>query len=48
MTGPIYKMFRAGIKEAWYQLSKEEQDAMFARIEDYFICSYLNHVSITS
>ena len=34
MTGPIYKMFRAGIKEAWYQLSKEEQDAMFARIEE--------------
>jgi hypothetical protein len=34
MTGPIYKMFRAGIKEAWYQLSKEEQDAMFARNEE--------------
>ena len=34
MAGPIYKMFRAGVKEAWYQLSKEEQDALFAKIQD--------------
>jgi|SoiMethySBSTD1v2_1073268.scaffolds.fasta_scaffold18429_2 hypothetical protein len=34
MTGPIYKMFRVGGKEAWYQLSKEEQDAMFARVDE--------------
>jgi hypothetical protein len=27
-------MFRAGVKEAWYQLSKEEQDALFAKIQD--------------
>ena len=34
MAGPIYKMFRAGVKEAWYQLSKEDQDALFAKIQD--------------
>jgi len=34
MTGPIYKMFRAGGKEAWYQLSKEQQDAMFAKLDE--------------
>ncbi len=34
MAGPIYKMFRADGKEAWYQLSKEEQDAMFARVDE--------------
>jgi hypothetical protein len=27
-------MFRAAVKEAWYQLSKEEQDALFAKIQD--------------
>ena len=34
MTGPIYKMFRVGGKESWYQLSKEEQDTMFAKIDE--------------
>lgn len=34
MTGPIYKMFRVGGKEAWYQLSKEQQDAMFAKVDE--------------
>jgi len=34
MTQPIYKMFRVGVKEAWYQLSKEQQDAIFARMDE--------------
>ena len=34
MAGPIYKMFRIGIKEAWYELSKEQQDAMFAKVDE--------------
>ena len=34
MTGPIYKTFRVGGKEAWYQLSKEQQDTMFAKVEE--------------
>src|SRR5512134_580215 len=34
MTGPIYKMFRTEPKEAWFQLSKEQQDALLARIEE--------------
>jgi hypothetical protein len=34
MAGPIYKMFRVGGKEAWYQLSKEQQDAMFAKLAE--------------
>ena len=32
MAGPIYKMFYARMKEPWYQLSKEQQDAMFAKM----------------
>lgn len=34
MAGPIYKMFRAQMKEAWYQLSKEQQDTMFAKMSE--------------
>lgn len=34
MAGPIYKMFRAGGKEAWYQLTKEQQDTMFAKLDE--------------
>jgi hypothetical protein len=34
MTGPIYKMFYARMKEPWFQLTKEEQDALFARINE--------------
>ncbi len=34
MAGPIYKMFRVDGKEAFYQLSKEEQDALFAKVDD--------------
>src|SRR6185436_14746358 len=34
MTGPIYEMFRVGGNEAWYQLSKEQQDALFAKVDE--------------
>ncbi len=34
MAGPIYKMWRVSGKEAWYQLSKAEQDALFARLDE--------------
>lgn len=34
MTGPIYKVFRVAGNEAWYQLSKEQQDALFAKVEE--------------
>ena len=33
MAGAIYKMFRARWKEAWFQLSKEEQDSIFGKVE---------------
>ena len=36
MAGPIYKMFRMTAKEPWYQLSKEQQDALFAQMDDTF------------
>ena len=32
MAGPIYHMFRARWKEAWFQLSKEERDTIFDKI----------------
>jgi len=32
MAGSIYKMYYARMTEAWYQLSKEQQDAMFAKM----------------
>ena len=34
MAGPVYKMFRARWKEAWFALSKEEQDALTAKVVD--------------
>jgi hypothetical protein len=34
MTGPVYKMFRARWKEPWFALSKEEQDALTAKVID--------------
>ena len=34
MSRPIYKIWRTGVKEAWYLLSKEEQDALFAKNEE--------------
>ena len=34
MAGPIYTMFYARPNEAWFQLSKEEQDALFAMLEE--------------
>ena len=36
MAGPIYKMFRVTPKEPWYQLSKEQQDALFAQEDETF------------
>jgi hypothetical protein len=32
MAGPIYKCFRLKWKEAWYQLSKSEQEALLAKV----------------
>jgi hypothetical protein len=34
MAGPIYKMFYLRMKEAWFQLSKEEQDAIFVKMDE--------------
>jgi len=34
MAGPVYKMFYARWKEAWFQLSKEEQQSLFEKIEE--------------
>ncbi len=34
MAGSVYKMFRARMKEAWYQLSKEQQDVIDHKMED--------------
>ena len=34
MAQPIYKMWRVGVKEAWYQLSKEQQDTLFAKVDE--------------
>lgn len=36
MAGPVYKMFYMRLKEPWFQLSKEEQDALFAKMEEEF------------
>ena len=33
MAGPVYKTFYARWKEAWFQLSKEEQDSLFEKIQ---------------
>ena len=33
MAGPVYKLFYARMKEAWYQLSKEEQNLLFEKLE---------------
>ena len=34
MAGPIYKMFRARMKEAWHQLSKDQQDDIAKKMAD--------------
>lgn len=34
MSGPVYMMFQARMTEAWFQLSKEEQDQLFTRIQE--------------
>ena len=33
MAQAVYKMFYARMKEAWYQLSKEEQNLLFEKLE---------------
>lgn len=32
MAGPIHKLFRASFSEAWYRLSKAEQDSLLAKV----------------
>jgi hypothetical protein len=32
MAGPIYRAFRASFSEAWYQLSKDEQESLMAKV----------------
>jgi len=34
MTQPIYKMFYLRQKEAWFQLTKEEQDQLLGKVEE--------------
>ena len=33
MAQPIYQLFMGKMTEAWYQLSKEEQDSLWAKVE---------------
>ena len=33
MSEPVYKMFHARWTEAWYQLSQEQRDAIFAQMQ---------------
>ena len=32
MAQPIYKAYTVNMSEAWYQLSKEEQDSLLAKV----------------
>ncbi|MGN6099709.1 MAG: hypothetical protein ACTHOR_01040 [Devosia sp.] len=34
MNGQIYKAFRVSFTEAWYQLSKAEQDRLLGKVRD--------------
>ena len=34
MAGPVYRMFRARGKEAWFALSREEQDGLTTQVID--------------
>jgi hypothetical protein len=34
MTQPIYKMYYLRQKEAWFQLTKEEQDQLLGKVEE--------------
>jgi hypothetical protein len=34
MAEPIYKFFMGRFLEAWYQLSKEEQDSLIAKLSE--------------
>ena len=32
MATPIYRIYRGNLKEAWYQLSKKQQEALLAKV----------------
>ena len=34
MAGPVYKMFHARWTEAWYQLSQEQRDTLFEKMNE--------------
>ena len=34
MTQPIYKVYTGNMSEAWYRLSKEEQDSLLANVAE--------------
>ena len=34
MPQPIYKLFMGRFSEAWYQLSKEEQNSLLAKLNE--------------
>jgi hypothetical protein len=34
MAGPVYKMFHARWTEAWYQLTEEQREAIFAKMAE--------------
>ena len=34
MVGPVYKMFHARWTEAWYQLTEEQREAIFAKMNE--------------
>ena len=34
MADPVYKFWKAKLKEAWYQLSEEEQNQLFAQAQE--------------
>ncbi len=33
MAEPIYKLYMGRLREAWYELSEQEQQALFSRLE---------------
>ncbi|MFT3892158.1 MAG: hypothetical protein QM730_11035 [Anaerolineales bacterium] len=34
MSTPVYKMFKARMREAWYQLSKEQQEVLETKMDE--------------
>ena len=37
MAGPVYQFYMGKATEAWYQLSKEEQDKLMAKVRDCLV-----------